>query len=113
MNRYCFTLRVLAEHLGEYRRHHEAVWPEMQQALRETGWRNYSLFLRPDGLLIGYVESLLGFDELQAAMGAREVNARWQAEMARFFDSSEGTPDTGLQLVPMVFHLDARPPADD
>ncbi|MGC8035476.1 L-rhamnose mutarotase, partial [Salmonella enterica] len=43
MNRYCFTLRVLAEHLGEYRRHHEAVWPEMQQALRETGWRNYSL----------------------------------------------------------------------
>ena len=28
----------------------------MLDALRRTGWRNYSLFLREDGLLIGYLE---------------------------------------------------------
>src|SRR2546430_7318719 len=30
---------------------------EMLLALRETGWNNYSLFLRPDGLLVGYLET--------------------------------------------------------
>ncbi len=32
---------------------HVRVWPEMLEPLRQSGWRNYSLFLRPDGLLVG------------------------------------------------------------
>ena len=55
MARYCFQLRVRPERLDEYKARHRAVWPEMLAALRDTGWRNYSLFLRADGLLIGYV----------------------------------------------------------
>ena len=39
----------------EYRAEHRAVWPEMRAALAETGWRDYSLFLRGDGLLVGYL----------------------------------------------------------
>ena len=57
MNRYCFTLRVRPDRLDEYRRRHEAVWPDMLRALRDSGWTNYSLFLNDDGLLIGYVEA--------------------------------------------------------
>jgi L-rhamnose mutarotase len=40
------------------------------------------LFLRDDGLLVGYLlaEDL---DAALAAMEATEVNARWQAEMPR------------------------------
>jgi L-rhamnose mutarotase len=62
--RYCFQLQVRPERMDEYKERHQAVWPEMQDALRATGWRNYSLFLRDDGLLIGYVESddLAGLD---------------------------------------------------
>ena len=84
MPRYCFNLQVRPERMAEYVERHQAVWPEMQDALRATGWRNYSLFLRSDGLLIGYVEA----DDLaasQAAMAALDVNTRWQAEMAQFF----------------------------
>lgn len=106
LNRYCFTLRVAPAHLAEYRRRHASVWPEMLAALQATGWSNYSLFLRDDGLLIGYVESAIGFDELQLAMDSQEVNARWQAEMAPFFESEGGTPDAGLRLSPEVFHLE-------
>jgi L-rhamnose mutarotase len=61
MARYCFLLRVRPERLDEYRRRHAAVWPEMLQALADTGWRN-SLFLADDGRLVGYVEA----DDLQA-----------------------------------------------
>ena len=55
MPRYCFTLQVRPDRLAEYAERHAAVWPEMCQALHDTGWRDYSLFLREDGLLVGYV----------------------------------------------------------
>ena len=91
--------------MAEYVQRHSAVWPEMLDALRDTGWRNYSLFLRDDGLLIGYVES----DDLmasQAAMAKTAVNARWQAEMAEFFTGIDGRPpDEGFLLLTEVFHL--------
>ncbi len=57
MERVCFLLRVDPERLDEYKERHRDVWPEMQQALRDAGWGNYSLFLRDDGLLVGYVET--------------------------------------------------------
>jgi L-rhamnose mutarotase len=104
--RYCFQLQVRPDRLDEYRERHRAVWPEMLAALRDTGWRNYSLFLRPDGLLIGYVEA----DDLaaaQAGMAATAVNARWQAEMAPFFTGLSGRgPDEGFLLLEEVFHLE-------
>jgi L-rhamnose mutarotase len=84
VRRVCFLLKVRAGRLEEYRRRHQAVWPEMLAALRDAGWHNYSLFLREDGLLVGYLETD-DFPAAQAAMERTEVNARWQAEMASFF----------------------------
>ena len=76
------------------------------RALRETGWHNYSLFMRDDGLLFGYLETE-DFEQALAGMAQREVNARWQAEMAPFFEQLEGKrPDEGMQLLTEVFHLD-------
>ena len=109
MPRYCFQLQVKPERIAEYRERHAAVWPEMLRALAETGWHNYSLYLRPDGLLIGYVES----DDLkaaQAAMDTTDVNARWQAEMSPFFQAldvqTHFRADQGLELLEEVFHLE-------
>ncbi|GBF06183.1 L-rhamnose mutarotase, rhaM [Deinococcus aerius] len=106
LQRVCFLLQVKPGRLPEYRERHQAVWPDMLQALRETGWHNYSLFLRDDGLLVGYFET----PDLQAAlsgMQARDVNARWQAEMAPFFEALDGkNPDEGFLRLEEVFHLD-------
>ncbi len=104
MPRYCFSLQVRPDRMEEYVERHRAVWPEMLAALEETGWRNYSLFLREDGLLIGYVES----DDLaaaQAAMARTDVNARWQADMAPYFEDLDGAPDQGFVLLREVFNL--------
>lgn len=103
--RVCFLLTVKPGLIEEYRRRHAAVWPEMLDALRETGWRNYSLFLRSDGLLVGYFETE-DLDAALAGMAAREVNARWQAEMAPFFEGLDGAPDEGILPLAEVFHLD-------
>ena len=78
----------------------------MLRALRETGWRNYSLFARPDGLLVGYVEAD-DLDAAQRAMAMTEVNARWQAQMSRFFTGLGGRPpDEGFVLLEEVFNLE-------
>jgi L-rhamnose mutarotase len=100
MQRVCFELQVRPERLGEYRERHRAVWPEMLAALREAGWGNYSLFLRGDGLLVGYLETE-DFEAARRAMEATDVNARWQAEMAPLF---EREPE--FRRLEEVFHLD-------
>ena len=104
--RYCFSLQVRPDRLEEYAERHRAVWPEMLQALQQSGWRDYSLFLREDGLLIGYVESD-DLDAARAAMAATEVNARWQAQMSELFSGAEGRPpDESFHLLTEVFHLE-------
>jgi L-rhamnose mutarotase len=104
--RACFLLKVRPERLEEYRARHAHVWPEMLEALSSTGWRNYSLFLRPDGLLVGYLETD-DFDRACPGMKGHPVNARWQAEMAPFFETmGEDAPDDRIFPLEEVFHLD-------
>ena len=108
MRRYCVLLHVRPELLAEYRARHAAVWPDMLQALHESGWHRYSLFARDDGLLVGYVEA----DDLaqaQQAMAATEVNGRWQESMSKFFTGLDGRrPDEGFLLLDEVFNLDEQ-----
>jgi L-rhamnose mutarotase len=105
VQRVCFLLKVRPERLAEYRERHRDVWPEMRAALSRTGWHNYSLFLRDDGLLVGYLETD-DFEAAKKAMAETEVNARWQAEMAPFFEDLDGRPDEGMTPLTEVFHLD-------
>jgi L-rhamnose mutarotase len=100
MERVCFNVQVRVERLDEYRERHKAVWPEMLAALRAAGWSNYSLFLRSDGLLIGYLETE-DFEAAQRAMEETDVNARWQAEMAPFFER-----ELEFERIEEVFHVD-------
>jgi L-rhamnose mutarotase len=105
MKRICFTLRVRPERLAEYKERHKTVWPEMRQALSETGWKNYSLFLRDDGLLVGYVETE-DFEAALSGMKSREVNERWQREMAPFFVSDDNAhADDQMKPLEEVFYL--------
>ena len=106
MQRVCFLLHVKPDRIEEYKQRHKHVWPEMLDALRSTGWQNYSLFLREDGLLVGYVETP-DFEKARAGMAALEVNQRWQSEMREFFADAEGR-DADKQMKPLeqVFYLE-------
>jgi L-rhamnose mutarotase len=105
LQRICFLLNVRPEKLAEYKQRHREVWPDMIQALRESGWNNYSLFLRPDGLLVGYLETS-NFELALAEMQRRDVNARWQREMAPFFILPEGRgADQVMTRLEEIFHI--------
>lgn len=104
MRRVCFRLQVKPDRLEEYVERHSAVWPEMLEALAATGWHNYSLFLEPSGLLIGYFETP-SLEEARGGMAETAVNARWQAEMKEFFEGVGTTPDQDFVQLTEVFNL--------
>ncbi|MSS84393.1 L-rhamnose mutarotase [Actinomycetaceae bacterium WB03_NA08] len=104
MRRYCLVGQVDPQRIDVYKKAHEAVWPELLRTLKESGWRNYSLFLSPDGMLIGYVESE-DLDEAQAKVAATEINTKWQKEMSKLF-ATEGAPDEAWRRLELVFNLE-------
>ncbi len=107
MKRVGFLLQVRPDKLEEYKAHHTKVWPEMLAALSKHGWHNYSLFLRPDGLMFGYFETPDSFQAALEGMAKEEVNARWQAFMAPYFQAVDGArPDESMVQLEEVFHLD-------
>ena len=103
--RVCFRSSVQPGLIDEYRRRHAAVSPEMLRALKDAGWRDYSLFLGEDGLLVGYVECD-DFDAVRARMALTSVNGRWQAEMATLFEDTGQPPDAGFVPLEEIFNLE-------
>jgi L-rhamnose mutarotase len=104
--RVCFLMHLRQDRVDDYLAAHEHVWPEMLATLSAAGWRNYSLFVRPgDGLVVGYFETD-DYDAATAAMAATEINEKWQATMAGYFENTSGTrPDEAMDRLTHYFHL--------
>ena len=100
--RSAFVLRVRPERIEEYVCAHRHVWPEMLDALRGAGIRNYTIF-RHGNQMFGYFES----DDLEAAaryLAEQEVSARWQDAMAELLE--QRVPNSGPPPLEEVFRLD-------
>jgi L-rhamnose mutarotase len=100
--RSAFVLRVRPDKLDEYVEAHRAVWPEMLDALRNAGIRNYTIF-RSGNEVFGYFES----DDLERGavyLAAQEVCTRWQDAMADLLQ--ERVPDGGPPPLEEIFRLD-------
>jgi L-rhamnose mutarotase len=100
--RSAFVLKVRPDRIDEYVEAHRSVWPELLDALRTAGIRNYSIFRRGNEVF-GYFES----DDLAAAgayMSRQEVNHRWQNAMAELLE--ERVPDEGPPALEEIFRLD-------
>jgi L-rhamnose mutarotase len=96
-----FVLRVKPDRVDEYVLAHREVWPEMLQALKDAGIRNYTIF-RAGNEMFGYFET----DDLARAetyLGTHEINARWQDAMAELLE--ERVPDHGPALLEEIFRL--------
>lgn len=107
MKRVGFVLKVKQDMIEDYKKQHEAVWPEMLDALRRRGWHNYSLFLRDDGLLFGYFEAAEDFQTALDGMAQEPINLKWQAFMGSYFEALGGArPDQTMLELQEVFHLD-------
>ncbi|MCR8726181.1 L-rhamnose mutarotase [Frigidibacter sp. ROC022] len=103
MQKYAFRMRLNPGQAEEYRRRHDAIWPELVALLKEAGVRDYSIHLDPEtNLLFGVLwrSDGHGMDDLPA----HPVMQRWWAHMA---DIMEVRPDNEPVAVPLetLFHM--------
>lgn len=100
--RSAFVLQVRPERIDDYVEAHRNVWPEMLDALRGAGIRNYSIF-RDGNQVFGYFEA----DDLEAAarfLAEQPVCTHWQDGMAELL--AERVPDAGPPSLTEIFRLD-------
>ena len=87
----------------EYRRRHDAIWPELVQLLKDAGVQDYSIYLDPE------TNALFGVlwrpeDHRMDDLPAHPVMQRWWAHMADLMATRPDNEPVAIPLIPM-FHL--------
>jgi L-rhamnose mutarotase len=104
MERLCYTFDLTPGMEEEYERRHNEAWPELLEALKDSGFSNYSLFRR--GLeVIAYVECEPSFEQAMARLARTEVSGRWNVYIRSLMTRSVD-PDGRFFTVREIWHLD-------
>jgi L-rhamnose mutarotase len=102
--KYAFTMRLNPGMKDEYRRRHDAIWPELSALLKDAGVRDYSIHLdEATGTLFGVLWRRK--DHAMATLPDHPVMQRWWAHMA---DIMETRPDNRPveTVLETVFHME-------
>ena len=103
MKRIAFTMKLHPGCEAEYRRRHDAIWPELTSLLKETGIEEYSIFLDTGSLvLFGYLR--IARPEKLDELPGHPVMQKWWDYMKDIMDSN---PDHSPVTEPLkeVFYL--------
>jgi L-rhamnose mutarotase len=104
MIRVAFTMRLKPGFEAEYQRRHDALWPELAQALRDAGVSDYSIFLDEETRTLFAVQKRTD-DSTADRLPEHPTVRKWWASMAPLM---EVNPDSSPATRPLreVFHLD-------
>ena len=104
MVRKAFKMKLYPEKAAEYKRRHDALWPEMKTMIHDFGGRNYTIFLDEEtNILYGYLEVESEEEGKQSAQ--TEICRKWWGYMADIMETSADNSPVSVDLAP-VFHLD-------
>ena len=103
MHRIAFRMKLFPGFEDEYKKRHDALWPELKQLLKETGIAEYSIFFdETNNSLLGVLQAIdaASLDNLPA----HPVMQRWWKYMA---DIMESNPDSSPVSIPLkeIFYL--------
>ena len=101
--KFAFKMKLNPGMKAEYRKRHDAIWPDLEALLREAGISDYSIHLDEEtNTLFGVLWRTDGHK--MDALPGHPVMRRWWAHMA---DIMETKPDSEPVAVPLetVFHM--------
>jgi L-rhamnose mutarotase len=98
-----FIMKLKPGKAEEYKKRHDAIWPELAQLLKDNGISDYSIFLDEQSNNLFAVQQQTGSSSQD--LGTTEIVQKWWAFMA---DIMETNPDNSPVSIPLtqVFHLD-------
>ena len=101
--KHAFAMRLRPGREDEYRRRHDALWPELEALLREAGVADYSIHIEPGTNLL-FAVLWRRRDHAMDALPDHPVMRRWWAYMA---DIMETEPSDAPTVLPLrtLFHL--------
>jgi L-rhamnose mutarotase len=86
-----FALHLKTGAADEYRRRHDAIWPELVALQRASGILRYEIHLHePTGLLFAHIERRT--DHRMDDFSSSEIWRRWQAYMSELIEQRDGIP---------------------
>lgn len=88
----------------EYRKRHDAIWPELKALLKDNGVSDYSIFLDEETNILFGVQQQTG-EQSSQDLGTLPIVQRWWAYMADIMDTNEDNSPVTRPLV-QVFHMD-------
>ena len=103
MTRVAFKMKLKTGFADEYKKRHDAIWPELVTLLKESGVHDYSIFLDEESNTLFAVQKVDG-DSGSQDMGSLDVVKKWWAFMADIMDTN---PDNSPVATPLkeVFYL--------
>lgn len=103
MEKYAFRMRLNPGMEDEYKRRHDAIWPELVALLKAAGISDYSIHLdRETGILFGVLWRIEGHG--MDRLPDDPVMQRWWAHMADIMQCHPTNEPVATPLVPM-FHI--------
>ena len=88
----------------EYKRRHDALWPEIIEAIHRDGGKNYTIFHDPEtDLLFEYIE--IENEEVWASRGGDEITKKWWDYMADIMETNADNSPV-CRKINEVFHLE-------
>jgi L-rhamnose mutarotase len=102
MTRVAWTARLRPDKIDAYVEAHAVVWPDVLDAIRAAGIRDYSIWLWQDRLFAQYET-----DDHEASLqieAAAEATQRWRAVMREYFEDEVATE--GVTWLEEIFRLD-------
>lgn len=99
-----FKMQLFEGKAEEYKKRHDALWPEMKEMIHQYGGKNYNIFL--DEQTMTLFASIEIEDEARWALGSQtEINQKWWAYMADIMETNADNSPVSHDLK-HVFHLD-------
>ena len=103
MQRVAFKMKLFKGCEEEYKKRHDALWPELVSLLKQAGIKDYSIFLDEESnVLFGYltIEDETKLDDLPNA----PVMKKWWAYMKDIMETNEDNSPINIPLKE-VFYL--------
>ena len=104
MKRAAFKMKLKPGYRDEYKKRHDAIWPELKTLLHDAGIRDYSIFFDEETNTLFAVQKIDGNAGSQD-MGKTEIVQRWWAYMADIMETNSDNSPVSIPL-PEVFYLD-------
>jgi len=96
--RLAFKMHLNKGQKEEYKRRHDALWPELHQLLKEVGVSEYSIFLDEETDILFAFQKVSGEGGSQD-LGKTAIVQRWWKYMS---DIMESNPDNSPVTIPLT-----------